>query len=225
MIEQDEHPPVNTVNVSLAGMEEARVYRTEDYKNKSFTSRRRDKWLERFDRKLALEAFNLVGSDSHIVDIPCGNGRFFEIFSKARKLTLADYSMNMLKVCEERFGEPQNVRLIRADITSLPLLDNSADLCFCMRLFHHMRTDDVRLSALRELARVVNKNKYVALSFYNRSCWRFLRKKILGKKISGSYITFSRMIGLAKQAGLECVKRFPRLNLVEEQCLVVFRKS
>jgi len=220
MIEKTEHTPVNTVNVALAGTEEARVYRTENYKKKE---RRRDKWLESFDREFARKVFDLVGSDSHIVDIPCGNGRFFGIFSKAKKLTMADYSMNMLKACEERFGEPANVRLIQADVASLPLLDNSADLCFCMRLFHHMKTDDVRLNALRELARV--SRKYVALSFYNSNAWRFYRKKILGKKFRGNYITFGHMIALAKQAGLECVKRFPKVNLIEEQCLVIFRKA
>ena len=65
-----------------------------------------------------------------------------------------------------------------------------ADLCFCMRLFHHMDNDQLRLNALRELSRV--SRKFVALSFYNHNL-RFYRKKMLGKKIRGNFITYNHL--------------------------------
>ena len=86
-----------------------------------------------------------------------------------------------------------------------------------------MKNDQVRLNALKELARV--SSKYVALSFYNINCLRFYRRKILRKKIRGNYITFNHITNLAKQAGLKSVERFPKLNLVEQQCLVIFKKA
>jgi len=215
--------PDNTVTNRESTVERARDYRRGEYDKKRLGRQWQMKRQDRFERTFAQRLFEMVGSDSHIVDIPCGNGRFFEIFSHTKELTMADYSINMLRVCEETFGPPANVRLLRAEISSIPLLDNSADLCFCIRLFHHMKTDLVRLGALKELARI--SRKYVALSFYNKNCLKFYWRKMLGKKIRGNYVTFDHFIGLAKQAGLELVERFPKVSLVGRQCLVVFRKT
>jgi len=218
MIQRNDNLPINTVTLGQART----IEQAEDYEKK-FTHGPKNKRLNRLEKDFARRVFELVGSDSHIVDVPCGSGRFFEIFSKARQLTMVDYSVNMLKVCKERFGALGNVRLIEADISSLPLPDNSADLCFCMRLFHHMESNPVRLDALKELARV--SNRYVALSFYNKNCWRFHRKKIFRKNIRSNYITFRHLLGLAEQAKLELIDRLPKISLIEPQCCVVFKKT
>lgn len=217
MFEGSEHLSEDSVGVANATIEQAK-----DYEQRRFTRQRRMKKLDRFEKAFAQRLFDMVGSDAYIVDIPCGNGRFFHIFSKAKKLILADYSVNMLKAAEERFGTSENVKLLRADISAIPLHDGSADLCFCMRLFHHMKNDEVRLVALKELARV--SKKYVALSFYNKSCPRFYWRKTLGKKIRGYYISFAHIVNLAKEVGLVPIERFPKLNLFEQQCLAIFQK-
>jgi len=208
---------INTVTQKNVSIDHAR-----NYDVKRFTRRFRMKRLDRFEKAFAQRLLDMTGEQARILDIPCGNGRFFNIFSKAKKLPMADYSENMLQAAEERFGATENLELIQADIASIPLADNSVDLCFCMRLFHHMKNDRVRLKALKELARV--SGKYVALSFYNKSCLRFYWRKILRKKIRGNYITSNRMVGIARQAGLEVIERFPRLNLTEQQCLLLFEK-
>ena len=218
MSEENEHLSGNSVGVVDVTIEEAR-----DYERKRFTLRRRMKRLNRFENAFAQRLFDIVGSDAHIVDIPCGNGRFYHIFSKAKKLIMADYSTKMLKAAEERFGTSENVKFIHADISAIPLNEGSADLCFCMRLFHHMKNDEVRLAALKELARV--SKKYVALSFYNKSCPRYYWRKTLGKKIRGNYITFAHIVTLANRVGLVPAERFPKQNLFEQQCLVLFQKK
>lgn len=217
MLKTNDHLPENTFSPGEGTIEKAR-----DYENKRFGSGRRMKRLDKFEKTFAQRLFQMVGSDSRIVDIPCGNGRFFSIFSGALGLTMADRSRNMLQAAKERIGSAENVNLLQAEIASIPLPDYSADLCFCMRLFHHMKNDQVRLGALKELARV--SKKYVAVSFYNKNCWRFYRKKILRKKINGNYITFGHLANLAKQAGLEIVEKLPELNLIEQQCLLIFKK-
>ncbi|NLW84500.1 MAG: class I SAM-dependent methyltransferase [Phycisphaerae bacterium] len=193
-----------------------------NYDQNRFASRRMKK-LDEFERQFARYVYTLVGDDAAVLDVPCGNGRFYDIFSQAKHVTMADYSENMVKACRERYAIGTNVDLIQADITSLPLVDCSVDLSFCMRLFHHMKTDEIRLAAMKELARV--SRKYVALSFYNSHCLRYFRKTLLGKKISGVYIPFMQLLKLADAAGLECVSRRPQLNIVEQQCMVVFKKK
>lgn len=218
MFEKADLPCEDSVGAGGYSPEKARRY---DYLR--FGRRRRMRRLDGFEKKFAEDLLDLVGTDSCIVDVPCGNGRFFDVFSAARKLILADYSENMLCALQAKHGKRENVRHVRADICELPLDDDSADLCFCMRLFHHMKTDEIRLKALGELRRITR--KYVALSFYNKSCLRYYYRRALGKKIRGNYVTGSHMMRLACQAGLECVERRPSLNFIEQQCLLIFKKN
>lgn len=215
MIEKGLDLPKNTRLSMEYAIETAR-----NYEKKRFNKGKMLRY-DKLEKAFAQRVMGMVGGDATIVDIPCGSGRFFEYFAKARKLIMADYSENMLKVCEEKFGTPSNVQMIQADISSIPLENGSADLCFCMRLFHHMDNDQLRLKALKELARV--SRRLVALSFYNHNL-RFYRKKMLGKKIRGNFITYNHLVFLAKQAGLEPVERFPKVNFFTEQCLVIFKK-
>ena len=85
-----------------------------------------------------------------------------------------------------------------------------------------MKTDAIRLAAMSELARV--SKKYVGLTFYNSRSIRYLRKRLLGKKISGVYISFKQLNAIAQKAGLECMYRTPKMNFVEQQCMVIFKK-
>lgn len=218
MYEKNEGIGANSVCPGQSTLEKARVY-----DKTRFSKRRKMRRLDRFEKKFARDLLNLVGTDSCVVDIPCGNGRFFDIFSAARELIMIDYSTNMLQALEEKYRKGNGIRLIQADISELPLPDNSVDLCFCMRLFHHMKTDTIRLGALKELSRI--SRKYVALSFYQKNCLRYYFRKCLGKKIRGNYVTGSHMLGLACQAGLEFVERRPSLNFIEQQCLLIFKKN
>jgi len=209
--------PVNSVTQDETTLEQAR-----DYERKRFTRQRNRRKLDRFEKVFALRLLDKVGRNSHVVDIPCGSGRFYEIFSAARELTMIDCSDNMLTVAAERTSGATNVEFLRADITNLPLPASCAELCFCMRLFHHMKTDEVRVKALSELARI--SKRYVALSFYNKRCFRYYLRKMLGKKIRGNYITYTHLISLAGQAALFPVERFPKINFTEQQCLVILQK-
>jgi ubiquinone/menaquinone biosynthesis C-methylase UbiE len=203
--------------------EKVTIDKAENYEKKRFTRRYRMRQLDRLEKAFALQVVEMLGNGVHIVDVPCGDGRFFDIFSNAKKLTMIDYSENMLAVAKEKTGNAKNVEFIRADISNLPLPADSAELCFCMRLFHHMKDDQIKLAAFKSLSRI--SNKYVAMSFYNKGCLRFYRRKLLGKKIRGSYVTFAHIVELASQAGLKFVKRIPSVNTIEPQCLVIFEKA
>ena len=217
MSQETKNIPANTVTTELTTVEGAKIY-----EDKRFGRRYKTRKVNRFEKAFAAKWFNMVGKDSVIVDVPCGNGRFFETFSKAKKLIMIDYSENMLNAVKERFTVGENVQMLQGEISNLPLESGIADLCFCMRLFHHMKTDKVRLNALKELARI--SKKYVALSFYNKNCLRYFWRKIMGKKIRGNYVTFKHISNLAGQNGLEVIERFPKTNIVEQQCLLILKK-
>lgn len=203
--------------------EKVTIDKAKNYEKKRFTRSYRMRRLDRFEKAFALQIIEMLGNSVHIVDVPCGDGRFFDIFSNAKKLTMIDYSENMLATAKEKIGNAKNVEFVRADVSSLPLPADSAELCFCMRLFHHMKDDQINLAAFKELSRI--SNKYVVMSFYNKSCFRFYWRKLLRKKIRGSYVTFAHIVELASQAGLKFIKRTPRVNTIEPQCLVIFEKA
>ena len=201
--------PGNNLSGDSISLEKSR-----DYDRKRFTTRRRMRKLDAFEKSFAVRLFKMVGTDSSIIDIPCGNGRFFDAFFAARELIAADYSDNMLAALRERIGKVENVKMLQADIIQIPLPDECVDLAFCMRLFHHMKNDAVRSAALKELSRI--SRKYVAFSFYDKRCLRYLWRKSLGKKIRGNYTTQNHYIKLAKDAGLELVNSY-RYNIIEQQ--------
>ncbi len=214
----------NTCEIEYsAGWAKKTIEQARNYESDRYSKPARGRRLDRKDKAFAQKLYAMVGRDAHIVDVPCGSGRFFEIFSKAAKLTMVDYSESVLKVAEERYGIPENVKMLQGDIVSLPLSDNSADLCFCMRFFHHLDNDKVTLKVLKELSRV--SRKYVALSFYNRNCLRYYRKKLRGKRIRGYCLSFSHLVELARQADLEIIEKRPKIDFVGQQCLVIFKKA
>lgn len=216
---QHEEPELkNTVSTSKFSFENAL-----DYHDRRFGRRTRMQRLDRLEKNFAEDVFKLLPDKPVVLDAPCGNGRFFPIFSRASQYRMADYSENMLEACRQLHQPGPNVELIRADIAAIPLPDQSADLCFCMRLFQHMKSDEVRSAALAELARI--SKRYVALSFYNAHCLRYYYRKALRKKIRGNYISYAHLCDLASEVGLTPVRRTPSVNVLEQQCLVVFEKG
>ena len=213
----DEVPMENTVTTDSPTVERAR-----DYERRRFEGSRRMRRLDRLEREFAKRLFDTVGTDAYVVDIPCGTGRFFEIFSLARTVVLIDYSDVMLQVFQERYGQPDNSRIIRADISSIPLADNVADLCFCMRLLHHMKDDRVRMTSLRELARI--SRKYVAVSFYDAGSVKYRWRRALGKKIRGNHITYTHLQTLAERVGLRAVEHLTRRSMLDQQSFATFVK-
>ncbi len=209
----NDKPPATGIKI-----EEAR-----NYEHQRFERRQRMRRLDRREKDFAKHVFDMVGPQASIVDVPCGSGRFYDVFSQARELVMVDLSESMLQVVRERLNPPEHVRLIEAGVTDIPVPSDSADLCFCMRLFHHLPLEEVKPAALKELSRI--SRRYVALSFYNQTCLRYYWRRWLGKKIRGQYVAFDRLVALAEQAGLTLCERFPRRNITEQQCMVVFKKS
>ena len=89
--------------------EKVTIDKAKNYEKKRFTRRYRMRRLDRLEKAFALQVVEMLGNIAHIVDVPCGDGRFFDIFSNAKKLTMIDYSENMLAVAKEKIGDAKNV--------------------------------------------------------------------------------------------------------------------
>jgi SAM-dependent methyltransferase len=193
------------------------------YCEKRFEGSRRQRRLNRRELDFAQDVMDLAGPDSSVLDAPCGSGRFFHIFSKARKLTMLDYSEAMIKVVQDRYGQDKALNLVQGDIAALPFEDQSFDLVFSMRLLHHVGDDDLRWQIIAQLARV--SRRYVALSVYSKNSLRYIRRRLLGKRPSGFSVSLGDFIAEAAQAGLKLRRKYPAVSFVEQQRMLLFAKE
>ncbi|MFC1884921.1 class I SAM-dependent methyltransferase, partial [Thermodesulfobacteriota bacterium] len=172
---------------------------------------RRSRHLDAREKLFAERVLNLAGEKSHVLDVPCGTGRFAPSFLKSNRLTMIDMAPNMMAVARNKVHELDHVNILLGDIRNLPLNDNAVDLGFCMRLFHHIPDNTTRHAILKEMARVCS--KYVAFSFYNGECFRYQWRMKRKRHVRGQYISAKEMSALCRQAGLLVVTRSPLLNI------------
>lgn len=202
----------------VRALESAREYGRERFE-KSTRMRRLDRCEQAFARRVFERA---GGSEASIADVPCGNGRFYPILSAAKQLYLFDYASTMLEALLERHPDATKWKPEEADITGLPLEDASVDLAFCMRLFHHLDTWELRRSVLAELARI--SRRYVALSLYDKATWRYVRKRLRNKIPSGYAVSLKTFRQEAAGAGLRLILKYPRFSFIEQQRCLLFEK-
>ncbi|GAU98511.1 hypothetical protein RvY_09648 [Ramazzottius varieornatus] len=87
---------------------------------------------------------------SVLLDIGCGNGKY--LGSSGGKLIEigCDRSSNLVGICRERGFE-----VLVADILSLPYRNSCCDAVLCIAVIHHMSSEERRVQALSEIARVL----------------------------------------------------------------------
>ncbi len=130
-------------------------------------------------------------SGQRIVDLGCGNGRLISFLKK--NLEKFDYlgidnSEAMLK--EARKNHP-GYKFIHGDQLELAMLpDNSVDILFSIRAFHHIPSKQLRLDALKEMRRVLKNNGLLILTVWD--LWQSKKTKYLLKGIFRWIFTFGR---------------------------------
>mgnify|MGYP002630780339 CR=1 FL=1 len=195
-----------------------------DYDNVRFSKSKRMQRLDTWEQEFAKLVFEKVGGQqATILDMPCGNGRFFETFKGAQKLSLYDYAPTMLEALVAKHPEAEACDRKQGDIMTIPMDDGSVDLAFSMRLFHHIEEAEKRQKALSELSRV--SKKWVAISFYDTATWRYIRKRLRGKTPSGYAVGFGTLEKEARDVNLRIVLKHPSVSLIEQQRCVLFEKT
>ena len=104
------------------------------------------------------------GKTESLLDIPCGGGRLSPFLEKNTKCIIeTDIAYGQLL-----YGQ-QNSKLsipqiwLRASALKLPLKDASVDGSVCIRLSHHLHSEQERIYLIKELLRV--SRRFVILSF------------------------------------------------------------
>lgn len=167
----------------VANMSDSRSGEVSRYAHKryrSFFQRIVDNREQRLVRQM-LAAAELPESGAHVVDIPCGYGRFYQLFkSRGWRVTALDRSQGMVDFMHERDDmEPSDRgRLARADIGD-PFVPGGADLAVCIRLLQHMPEAETRRRALTNLAAAGQGR--VLITYYDRFCLHYWTKKLAAR--------------------------------------------
>lgn len=129
---------------------------------------------------------NTHGTDALCADIGCGQGRhtmLLEQLGFSRHIS-ADYSMEALRSFS-RFPALDNSPRVQCDITSLPLRDESLDICIAWGSLHYARKSDTE-RMIEECARVLRNG---GAFFATLRSWRDTFVTV-GKEIEkGTWIT------------------------------------
>jgi SAM-dependent methyltransferase len=120
-------------------------------------------------RKIVIDAFRAAMpkiTGFSLLDCGCGNGQLAETWSGARRVVGLDFSPAGLT----RFILPTNpppFDLVHGDATRLPFQSCTFDISLASVLVHHLRTEELRETCIRELHRTVKPGGEVILSVYN----------------------------------------------------------
>jgi len=163
-----------------------------------------------------------------ILDVPCGYGRFSELFLK-RSLSLTSIDISLPMVLTNREHSPRTSsghHFLVGDIRHLPLKDGSFDCIVTIRLFQHIHEPSIRIQILKEIYRVARRIVVVSFYRYNllHSAERWVRCWIRneGKKIS--MLPLNDFRKEVNSAGFKVLNLFPVIRCFHAQNIFLLRK-
>ncbi|MGZ4872921.1 MAG: class I SAM-dependent methyltransferase [Candidatus Angelobacter sp.] len=132
-----------------------------------------------------------------ILDVGCAAGAEFEpLLARGFQIVGFDYSPEMLRLAQQRFGASHGIHLLRADAEALPFPDASFDHVVCLGVFEYLSTYDRCMEEIHRVLRpggvaIISLPTRISLNrFSNYLCnitavpfWRAI-KRLMGKRTS-----------------------------------------
>tara|TARA_Y100000389_G_scaffold204581_1_gene258133 strand:- start:110 stop:724 length:615 start_codon:yes stop_codon:yes gene_type:complete len=103
---------------------------------------------------------NNLEINSNILDIGCGTGR--NMLKKNLNFTGIDSSIEFIKICLLK-----KLNVIEGDMCDLPFKNNTYDAIISIASFHHLSTNERRISALKEMYRVLKPGGTILISIWS----------------------------------------------------------
>jgi SAM-dependent methyltransferase len=150
----------------------------------------------RVERDMVRRFLRRLPAPARVLDVPAGLGRFTDLILEAGHRPVS-VDLNFGRVAEARRRQGQPCPALQADILHLPLADQAVEAALCFRLLHHL-TPDIAGQVLRELRRVAAR---VYITFYSSHSFKYYKKRLRGKSVSGQYYPPSQVIAWSQAAG------------------------
>jgi len=102
-----------------------------------------------------------------VLDIGCGNGRFYESFvANEVDYTGIDNSKNLIEIAQRNYPEG---KFSLASALNLPFSDETFDAVYSIAVLHHMPSTELRERFVMEAKRVLKKSGYLVLTVWDLS--------------------------------------------------------
>ncbi|PJB09259.1 hypothetical protein CO121_00925, partial [bacterium (Candidatus Gribaldobacteria) CG_4_9_14_3_um_filter_36_15] len=113
-----------------------------------------------------------------ILDLGCGNGRFFELLEdKDIDYIGVDFSQKLIEIARKKYLHPPQVfakqkfgrariKFQKADALNLPFPNNYFDKIYSIAVLHHIPSKQLRLQFLKEARRVLKLNGLLILTVW-----------------------------------------------------------
>jgi ubiquinone/menaquinone biosynthesis C-methylase UbiE len=154
------------------------------------------------------------------LNVGCAHGPDFLPFKDDFKLFGADFSVEMVKMAQKyaaKFGFEVNLAV--ADAISLPFSDGSFDWAIAVATYHHIKGNNQRQTAFKELRRVLKPDAEAFITVWNKWQPGFWLKgkdvhvawKSKGKTLYRYYYlySYSELQKALTETGFEVINLFP----------------
>lgn len=207
------------------GYQDARTAR--NYDKRRFTSLRGriGDWL---DKRAIEKALNACGKiNNSVLDIPCGTGRIAELLlKKGFTVTGADISDEMISVARKKLRSLSHLKLLKADVESMPFADAEFDCIISIRFMGHIPRQN-RVNMLKEMKRASRNFLIIeycvkqALPCIERRLRKYLKRERLPLRWPWQIISKKELEDEAKAAGLRIVAVYAKLRYLSDSCMVL----
>ncbi len=120
-----------------------------------------------------------------VLDLGCGNGRFFELFKEKNiYYTGLDKSEKLILKAKEKYPEAD---FEIGDGLDAPFPSGSFEFVFSIAVLHHMPSEEMRVNFLKEVKRLLKDGGQARITVWNKIdgdksiYFKNLKEKILGK--------------------------------------------
>jgi len=102
-----------------------------------------------------------LSSEDKVLDLGCGNGRFYPALKKADYLGI-DVSSKLIEIAKSNYPE------VKFEVFAIESIsDKSFDKIYSIAVLHHIPSHKLRLEFLKEIKRALKNNGYLILTVWN----------------------------------------------------------
>ena len=136
-----------------------------------------------------------IKAGDRVLDLGCGNGRLLELL-KDRKIIYTGLDSSQKLVAIARKKHPGH-NFITANALSLPLEGASFDIIYSIAVLHHIPSQEIRLTFLKEAKRVLKPGGQLVLTVWNLNIfkrWPLILKHVFLKFLGRSQLDLGDLL-------------------------------
>ncbi len=131
---------------------------------------------------------NYITDGENVLDIGCGSGRLYKLFSDKRIYYFGvDFSKRLIDIAKRKYlPDPTENKeesfdktfptFLRVNALSLPFEDGFFDKIFCIAVLHHIPSEEKRIEFLKEIKRVLRRRGELHLTVWNLWTRKYIPK-------------------------------------------------